>query len=880
MRSDTSESTERQKERTNMAELTPMMRQYLEIKEQNKDTILFFRLGDFYEMFNEDAQTASRELDLALTTRDRGKAKEDQTPMCGIPYHSSDAYIARLIAKGYKVAICEQTEDPALAKGLVKRDIIRVITPGTVIDSACLDDRRGNFLCGVFLDDINAGVAFCDMTTGHTHATAFSGEERMEHLANELSRFSPAEAVLSEGAYANAALVSLLRENLSCAVENGRGRFDLKSAERAILAQYGEDACQDLSRNNSAAVIALGGLLSYLYETQKTDLSYIKDLEYYEQGCFMELDLSARRNLELTETIRSKEKRGSLLWVLDKTKTSMGARCLRSYLERPLRDVSAINRRLGAVEALVGNTMAREELILAMTGISDMERLIGRIVYGTAGGRDLASLRSSMERLGAVREQLKSYTTGRLSELYNSLDTLDDVAALIRDTLVDEPPFSVREGGFIRPGYNAEVDRLHDILKNGKGFLASIEAREKEATGIRTLKIGYNKVFGYYIEVSNSFKEQVPDTYIRKQTLVNGERYITEELKNLEQEILTAGDRVNALEYELFSALRERVIAESERIQRTAAVIAELDTLCAFASVAARNNYCCPTVDDSGVIEIHDGRHPVVERVLKDSLFVPNDTYMGERENRVSIITGPNMAGKSTYMRQVALITLMAQIGSFVPAKSAHIGVVDRIFTRIGASDDLTGGQSTFMVEMNEVSEILRQATPQSLLILDEIGRGTSTFDGMSIARAVLEFCADRKRLGAKTLFATHYHELTELEDTLPGVKNYNISIKKRGEELIFLRKIIPGGADRSYGIEVAKLAGLPREVVHRANSILKELESGGAYQLKPRTEEEQVSLSAIGEAEVLDALRRAQPDTMSPIEAMQLLYELKQKLN
>ena len=862
-----------------MAELTPMMRQYLEIKEQNKDSILFFRLGDFYEMFNEDAEVASRELDLVLTTRDRGKSKEEQRPMCGIPYHSSDAYIARLIAKGYKVAICEQTEDPALAKGLVKRDIIRVITPGTVIDSACLDDRRGNFLCGVFLDEKNAGVAFCDMSAGHTHVTAFSGDDRFEHLANELSRFSPAEAVLSAEAFGNSALVTLLRENLSCAVENGHDRFELKAAEKAILSQYGEDAYANLPRNNPAAALALGGLLSYLYETQKTDLSYIKDLEYYEQGRFMELDLSARRNLELTETLRGKEKRGSLLWVLDKTRTAMGARCLRSYLERPLREVNAINRRLGAVDALVGNTMAREELILAMTGISDMERLIGRVVYGTAGGRDLASLRSSMERLGAVKEQLKTYTTGRLSELYNALDTLDDVAALIRETLVDEPPFSVREGGFIRPGYNAEVDRLHDILKNGKGFLASIEAREKDATGIRTLRIGYNKVFGYYIEVSNSFKEQVPDTYIRKQTLVNGERYITEELKNLEQEILTAGDRVNALEYELFSALRESVIAESERIQRTAAVIAELDALCSLASVAVKNNYCCPTVDDSGVIEIHDGRHPVVERVLKDSLFVPNDTYMGERENRVAIITGPNMAGKSTYMRQVALITLMAQIGSFVPAKSAHIGVVDRIFTRIGASDDLAGGQSTFMVEMNEVSDILRQATPRSLLILDEIGRGTSTFDGMSIARAVLEFCADRKKLGAKTLFATHYHELTELEDTLPGVKNYNISIKKRGEELIFLRKIIPGGADRSYGIEVAKLAGLPKEVVSRANAILKELEAGGAYQAKPRTQEDQVSLTAIGEAEALDALRRAQPDTMSPIEAMQLLYELKQKL-
>ena len=863
-----------------MAEITPMMKQYLEIKEQNKDSILFFRLGDFYEMFNEDAQRASRELDLTLTTRDRGKAAEDQTPMCGIPYHSSDAYIARLIAKGYKVAICEQTEDPALAKGLVKRDIIRVITPGTVIDSACLDDRRGNFLCGIFLDGQNAGAAFCDMTTGHTHVTAFSGDDRAEHLYNELSRFSPAEAVLSAGAYDNGELVEYLRDKLSCAVERGENRFELKACEKAIRAQFGEERFASLPRNNPAAALALGALLSYLHETQKTDLSYIKDLEYYEQGRFMELDLSARRNLELTETIRAKEKRGSLLWVLDKTKTAMGARNLRAWLTRPLRDVAAIERRLGAVEALTKNTVAREELILSLSGISDMERLIGRIAYGTAGGRDFASLRNSIERITEVKAQLTAFTTGRLHELDNELDTLTDVAQSIRDTLIDEPPFSVREGGFIRKGYNAEVDRLHEILSGGKGLLADIETREKEKTGIRTLKIGYNKVFGYYIEVSNSFKDLVPDTYIRKQTLVNGERYITEELKNLEQEILTAGDRDKALEFEIFTALRESVTAESVRIQRAAGLIAELDTLCSLASVAVNNNYCRPSVDDSGVIEIHDGRHPVVERVLKDALFVPNDTYMGEREDRAAIITGPNMAGKSTYMRQVALITLMAQIGSFVPAKSARIGVVDRIFTRIGASDDLAGGQSTFMVEMTEVSEILHQATPRSLLILDEIGRGTSTFDGMSIARAVLEFCADPKRLGAKTLFATHYHELTELEGILPGVKNYSISIKKRGDELIFLRKIVPGGADRSYGIEVAKLAGLPNEVVKRANVILKELEQGGAYQAKPREETEQVSLDAIGEAEVLAAIRRAQPDTMSPIAAMQLLSELTQQLS
>ncbi len=862
-----------------MSELTPMMKQYLEIKQQHPDEILFFRLGDFYEMFDADAVTASRELDLTLTTRDRGKAKEDQTPMCGVPYHSSDGYIARLIAKGYKVAICEQTEDPALAKGLVKRDIIRVVTPGTVIDSQSLDSGRGNFLAGVFLDENAAGIAFCDMSTGQTHVTAFSGGGRAGHLANELSRFTPAEAVLSDGAYEDEALLALLRGKLNCAVEHGGKRFELRAAENAILAQFGEEAYATLPRNNPAAALALGALLTYLHETQKADLAYINKLDYYELGRFMELDFSARRNLELTETLRGKEKRGSLLWVLDKTKTAMGARCLRSYLERPLRDAAEIDRRLGAVETLVRLTVAREEIILAMTGIADMERLIGRIVYGTAGGRDFAALRASLEKLDAVKGRLAPLQNGKLAELNANLDPLDDVASMIRETLVDEPPFSVREGGFIRPGFHAEVDRLREVHDGGKSLIPAIVEREKERTGIRTLRIGYNKVFGYYIEVSNSFKDQVPADYIRKQTLTNGERFVTQELKDLEQDILTSGDRLGALEYELFSALRKRVAAEAERIQRSAAALAELDTLCSFAAVAAKNGYCRPTVDDSGVIEIHDGRHPVVERVLKDSLFVPNDTYMGEKENRVAIITGPNMAGKSTYMRQVALITLMAQIGSFVPARSARIGIVDRIFTRIGASDDLAGGQSTFMVEMSEVAEILRQATPRSLLILDEIGRGTSTFDGMSIARAVLEHCANPRRLGAKTLFATHYHELTELEDTLPGVKNYNISIKKKGDALIFLRKIVQGGADRSYGIEVATLAGLPKEVVARAKTILAELEKGGAYQPAPRRESDQISLEAMGEAEALDALRRAQVETLTPIEAMQLLYELKRKL-
>ncbi len=864
-----------------MADLTPMMRQYQEIKEQNKDAILFFRLGDFYEMFDEDARLASRELDLTLTTRDRGKSQEDQTPMCGVPYHSCDGYIARLIAKGYKVAICEQMEDPALAKGLVKRDIIRVVTPGTV-DASLLEGNQANYICGVYLDAGHAGVTFCDITTGKTHATAFTGPDRVEHAMNELGRFSPSEAVLNAAAYENAALVDLLKAKFNCRAENyGEKPFQLEAAIRRVEKQFGKEAASTLPTANPAAAMALGGLLNYLYETQKTDLSHINSLEYYEQGRFMELDLTARRNLELTATLRNKEKRGSLLWVLDKTKTAMGGRLLRSWLERPLLSVTAINRRLRCVESLVKNAMDREELVLALAGINDMERLLGRIVYGSAGGRDMASLRASLEKLPELKARLAPFTAGRLGELGQSLDTLEDVYDLLCRAIVDDPPFSVREGGFIREGYNAEVDRLHGILKGGKGVIAEVEAREKEKTGIKTLKVGYNKVFGYYIEVSKSYYDLVPADYIRKQTLANCERFITQELKDLEHTILTASDRVVALEYELFTNLREAITAQKDRIQATASAVAELDALCSLAAVAVKNNYCCPSVDEGGVIEIHDGRHPVVERVLKDTLFVPNDTYMGEQENRVAIITGPNMAGKSTYMRQVALITLMAQIGSFVPAKAAHIGIVDRIFTRIGASDDLSAGQSTFMVEMTEVADILKHASSRSLLILDEIGRGTSTFDGMSIARAVLEHCADRRKLGCKTLFATHYHELTELENTLPGVKNYNIAIRSRGEDIIFLRKIVPGGADRSYGIEVAKLAGLPDTVVRKARTILKELESqsGRAAPLLAAPREDQVSLDALGEAEVIDRLRRTQPDTLTPIEAMSLLYELKQKL-
>ncbi len=865
-----------------MAELTPMMKQYLDIKKNNPDSILFFRLGDFYEMFDEDARLASKELDLTLTSRDKGKhAKpaEEQVPMCGIPYHSSESYIARLIAKGYKVAICEQMEDPATAKGLVKRDIIRVVTPGTVIDAACLDDKAGNFLCGIYADSRTAGVAFCDITTGETHLTAFSGRDRMEHIINELGRFPPAEVILNDGAASDTALTEVLREKFHCRMENGgERRFLLKTAEESIIKQFGQEAFEKLPKDNPSAAMCLGGLLSYLYETQKTDLSYINELDYYEQGLFMELDLSVRRNLELTETMRNKEKKGTLLWVLDRTQTPMGGRCLRNWLERPLLNVAAICRRNGAVAALAGDTINREELIAALTGLGDMERLIGRIVYGSAGGRDFASLRGAIEKLPAIRERLAAIPDRRLSELAAELDTLEDLGQKIGSAICDDPPFSVREGGFIRDGFHPEVDRLRHILRGGKGVIPEMEAREKEQTGIRNLKIGYNKVFGYYIEVSKAYKGEVPAHYVRKQTLASGERYITQELKELEQSILTASDRVVALEYELFCQLREEISGQAQRIQQSAAAAAEADALASLASVAVRNQYCRPEIDESGVIEIREGRHPVVEQMLKDRPFVPNDTFMGEKKERVAIITGPNMAGKSTYMRQTALIVLMAQMGSFVPASYARIGIVDRIFTRVGASDDLAAGQSTFMVEMNEVADILRYATKNSLLILDEIGRGTSTFDGMAIARAVLEYCAGKKC--AKTLFATHYHELTELENSLPGAVNFSIAIKMKGDEITFLRKIVPGGADRSYGIEVAKLAGLPEKVLQRARTILAELEAENHVQyIKPKDEADQVSLGSISEAEVLDALRRCQPDSMSAKEALDMIYDLKKKL-
>lgn len=862
-----------------MAELTPMKKQYLAIKEQHPDCLLFFRLGDFYEMFDEDAKVAAEELNLTLTTRDRNKPPEERTPMCGVPYHSAEAYIARLIAKGYKVAICEQTEDPAQAKGLVDREVIRVVTPGTLIEENLLEEGKNNFLAALCANQEGAGLCFGDISTGEVSLTYFPAEGWMRRAVNELARFAPREVLLSPGAE-EPALVDYLQNKLGCRVERaGAARFDREAAWAQVRRQFTEGLDQ-VPQEAEAAIQAAGALLSYLYETQKTDLSYLHTLRYYAAGQFLELDPVARRNLELTETLRGKEKKGSLLWVLDKTKTAMGGRLLRSWMERPLLDPVAISRRLEAVGWLVDNPIQREELVQLLREVPDLERLISRVVYGTAGARDLVALAAGLDRLPLLQNHLPDKAPSLLAKVRQDMEGLPELTALIARGIVDEPPFSVREGGLIRPGYHPDVDQLRELLTDTKGVIAKLEAAEKEKTGIKSLKVGFNKVFGYYIEVSKSYYDQVPEHYIRKQTLVNCERYITQELKDMEHTILSAQDRVVALEYQLFCQIRDQAAAQAPRVQEIAAAVAQADVLASFAAVAAENDYCMPRVDNSDKLEITEGRHPVVEKMLKDSLFVPNDTYMDCKDHRAAILTGPNMAGKSTYMRQVALMVILAQMGSFVPARTAHIGVVDRIFTRIGASDDLAGGQSTFMVEMTEVAELLRHATPRSLLILDEIGRGTSTYDGMAIARAVLEWCANPRRLGAKTLFATHYHELTVLEGQLPGVKNFNIAARKKKDEIIFLRKIVPGGADQSYGIEVAGLAGLPPKLIRRAREILQELESQQDAPRRPAAREaKQVSLTALGEEEVLDILRSTTVESLTPIQAMNLLYELKGKI-
>ncbi len=866
-----------------MAEITPMMAQYMQIKKEHPDTILFFRLGDFYEMFFDDAKTASAELELTLTGRACGNG--EKAPMCGVPFHSADSYIAKLVANGYKVAICEQVEDPALAKGLVRRDVVRIITKGSIIENSMLDEAKNNYLTSIYFDGTGAGVCFTDVSTGTVNLTCFENGKTTENkIVNELGVFVPSEVVLNRKSAESKLISSFVSKRIEAVCEvPDDDYFDYEDCLAECTAHFGSEKITELGiKDNVYAVVAVGVSLKYLKNVQKNNLENIRDINYYSDSQFMKIDYSTKRDLEIVETMRSREKKGSLLWVLDKTKTSMGKRLLRSWIEKPLVNYVNIIKRHNAVSELYDSNVKLFELTEALTQIFDIERLITRVVYESANAKDLNGLKQTIGRLPKVKSLLSDCSSAYLKKQYENIDLLEDVYALIDAAIDEEAPFSVREGDIIKSGFNEELDSLRDIQNNGKKYIAEIEAREKEKTGITKLKVGYNRVFGYYIEVTNSFKNLVPEEYIRKQTLANCERYITQELKELESKVLGAQERIVKLEYEIFCQVRSAVANEFNRIQSTASAIAVTDVLCSFANVAVRNSYVCPTMIDGTSISITDGRHPVVELMLDGAPFVPNDTYMDCNDDRCSIITGPNMAGKSTYMRQVALICLMAQIGSFVPAKRAELSVIDSIFTRVGASDDLATGQSTFMVEMNEVSNIIKNAGKNSLIILDEVGRGTSTFDGMSIARAVLEHIVDRKKLGAKTLFSTHYHELTELENQLDGVKNYNISVKKKGDTIIFLRRIVRGCADGSYGIEVAKLAGIPSSVVSRARQILVELESANPeYKtvmkeiINEEENELQLSLSSSVDDEIIDSLKNIDVNTLTPLEALTTLHEL-----
>lgn len=865
-----------------MAELSPMMKQYFEIKEKNKDSILFFRLGDFYEMFFDDAKLASRELDLTLTGRDCGQ--KERAPMCGVPFHSCESYIARLVQKGYKVAICEQTEDPAKAKGLVKRDIIRVITPGTVIESGMLDEGKNNFISSAFMANKKIGLSFCDISTGELFITEISGEDLQDQLQDQLISYNPREILIGGEIVNFKTLPNFIKEKLSASVEMlTDDEFGYSICLDAMKNQFKENDVNSI-KDKKEMVSSVGALLSYLKVTQITGYERINTFEVYNENQYMNLDYNTRRNLELTRTMMNKEKKGSLIWLLDKTKTAMGKRLLRYWLEHPLLNIGTILNRQSAIADLVDDTVQRLEITESLIGIFDIERLMTKIVYGNANARELRSLCGAFENLPQIKNLISKFDSSLMRKLTEDIDPLEDIHQLIDTAIEEEPPFSVREGGLIKEGYNEELDTVRSDMNNSTSLLAQIELEQKEKTGIPKLKVGYNRVFGYYIEVTNSYKDKVPEEYIRKQTLTNCERYITQELKDLEGRILGAKDRSFGMEYAIFDEIRKIVANNLDRIEKTAKAIATLDVLTSLANVASDNNYTRPEVNQSSKIILKDSRHPVVEALLSGAPFVPNDVTLDNDSNRVAIITGPNMAGKSTYMRQVALIVLMAQMGSFVPASYAEIGVVDSIFTRVGASDDLASGQSTFMVEMNEVANIVKKATKNSLLILDEIGRGTSTYDGMSIARAVLEFVADKKKLGAKALFATHYHELTVMENLLDGVKNYNIAVKKRGDDITFLRRIIPGGADDSYGIEVAKLAGLPDWIIKRAKEILKELTSGKTddketfANISPHNNEDDMQLNLLDTASnaVTDKLKSVDVNTLTPIEAMNLLYELK----
>ncbi|MBE6816580.1 MAG: DNA mismatch repair protein MutS [Ruminococcaceae bacterium] len=864
-----------------------MMQQYFLIKKEYPGVILFFRLGDFYEMFFDDAKTAAKELDLVLTGRDCGQ--EERAPMCGVPFHSADGYIAKLVARGYKVAICEQVEDPKAAKGIVKREVIRVITPGTVLENSLLDDGVNNYLCAICKAPNETGLCFADVSTGEFRITVVNGDEMQNKIIDQLSTYSPREVIANAAAAGFDEVQKFVDVRLSASYETlDDNYFDFDGATELILSTMKREEISSLGIGHSkAAVCALGAIIAYMRETQKTDeLEAPAEIEFYEESDFMSLDMGTRRNLELTRSMMTGEKRHSLLWVIDKTKTAMGKRMLRGWLERPLVNVTKITRRQNAVGELFDDAMLRGELRDALTGMKDMERLLSRIAYSTANAKELRALLEAVQPLPAIKSMLAGTSSVLLKGIYGEIDLLGDVKELISSAIVDEPPFSLREGGIIRPGFNAEIDELTDIVNGGANIIAEIETREKERTGIPKLRVSYNKVFGYFIEVTNSYKDMVPEDYIRKQTLTNCERYITQELKELEGRVLGAKERLVSLEYEVFSAVRTQLAGEAARIQKTAKAIATLDALASLAEVAAENNYCAPQITTDGVIDIKEGRHPVVETLLDGAVFVPNDTLLDGDKNRCAIITGPNMAGKSTYMRQTALITLLAQIGAFVPAKSARISVVDAIFTRVGASDDLSAGQSTFMVEMNEVSNILKNATAHSLIILDEIGRGTSTFDGMSIARAVLEYVVKKKSIGAKTLFATHYHELTAMEGMLDGVNNYSIAVKKRGDDITFLRRIVHGGADQSFGIEVAKLAGLPPSVIKRAKVILKELEANkidiefkAEDGVLEESEDIQYNFKTNTTDDLLELIKAVDINTLTPIEAMQTLYDLKKKV-
>ena len=866
---------------------SPMMQRYLETKEQYPDCILFYRLGDFYEMFFDDAIKVSRELEITLTGKDCGL--EERAPMCGVPHHAAESYIARLIAKGYKVAICEQLEDPKTTKGIVKRGVIKIVTPGTVVESNMLEERKNNYIMAIYKTGIYFGIAVSDISTGEFYASQIKETNNFALLLDEISRFAPSEIIINKMMADSTEELSKIKTRFPASyISNFKDDFFKDDAEitklRFNLQDVKGNTLTELD-DKMLAICAINALAEYLTQTQMTSLDHINKITIYSISRYMSLDINARRNLEITEKMRDKSKKGTLLWVLDKTSTSMGGRLLRRWLNDPLIDITEINRRLDGVKELKDDIMLRGDVVENLKKVYDIERLAGKMAYGNGTPRDMITLKNSLSKLPDVKKVLSKSQSPLLKELYENLDELQDIYELVEKSIVDDPPMVTKDGGYIKLGYNDEIDTLKKATTDGKTWLMELEAREKEATGIKSLKVGFNKVFGYYIEVTNTYKNMVPDSYIRKQTLTNGERYITEELKNLENQILGAEEKVIKLELEAFDKIRKEIASNVKRLQKSAEIISTLDVITSFAQVAEDMNYCMPEVTDSGVIDIREGRHPVIEKMLPQGEFISNDTYLDKSDNRVSIITGPNMAGKSTYMRQVALITLMAQVGSFVPAQSAKIGVVDKIFTRVGASDDLSMGQSTFMVEMMEVATILKEATANSLVILDEIGRGTSTFDGLSIAWAVAEFIADKQKCGAKTLFATHYHELIDLEEKQEGIKNYSIAVKEKGEDIIFLRKIVRGGTDESYGIHVARLAGVPKDVTTRANQILRTIERKSVLNGKSLEKENKKQVEGQFDmfnyklAEIAQELDKVNLNELTPIDALNTLVRIKEKM-